>query len=164
VNEADPINPYGLSPYARHRYHLERWCQANWETTVVRLPHIFGGHRSETRNPARDLANLAALNPDSTKQHYDLTRLAGDLRLVERLGLRLVNLVTPPLTNRRVLADLLGIPPLPGAEAGRRVRRDVRSAHAQAFGGADGYLETEAEVLERIARYVAETPSASESG
>ncbi|MDR0626430.1 MAG: NAD-dependent epimerase/dehydratase family protein, partial [Bifidobacteriaceae bacterium] len=122
VDEFAAINPLLLEPYARHRYELERWCQDRWDTTVVRLPHVFGGpHRSEIRNPARDLARLAALNPDSTKQHYDLARLADDLRVTRRLGLRLVNLVTPPLTNRQVLGDLLGVPPLPGAELVRMV-------------------------------------------
>ncbi|MDR1186987.1 MAG: NAD-dependent epimerase/dehydratase family protein [Bifidobacteriaceae bacterium] len=155
VNEFNRIEPTMLAPYARHRYELERWCRGRWETTVVRLPHVFGGpYRSEVRNPARDLARLAALNPDSTKQHYDLSRLADDLRVVKQLGLELVNLVTPPLTNRRVLGDLLGVPPLPGAEAVRKVIRDVKSAHADAFGGADGYIESESEELSRIASYV----------
>ncbi|MDR1442787.1 MAG: NAD-dependent epimerase/dehydratase family protein [Bifidobacteriaceae bacterium] len=155
VNEYDPVSPVMLEPYARHRYELERWCQDRWETTVIRLPHVFGGpYRSEVRNPARDLARLAALNPESTKQHYDLTRLASDLRVVKQLGLKLVNLVTPPLTNRRVLGDLLGVPPLPGAELVRKVLRDVRSAHAGAFGGADGYIESADQELDRIASYV----------
>ncbi|MDR0591882.1 MAG: NAD-dependent epimerase/dehydratase family protein [Bifidobacteriaceae bacterium] len=155
VNEYDHINPCLLTPYGRHRYHLERWCRDHWDTTVVRLPHVFGGpHRSDIRNPAVDLASLAALNPGSTKQHYDLARLADDLAMVKRLGLKLVNLVPPPLTNRRVLSDLLGLAPMPGAELVRQVLRDVRSAHAGAFGGADGYIETEAEVLDRIAAYV----------
>jgi hypothetical protein len=36
------------------------------------------------------------------------------------------------------------------------VLRDVRSAHAEAFGGGPSYVETEAEVLERIAAYVSD--------
>jgi hypothetical protein len=72
--------------------------------------------------------------------------------------LRLVNLVTPPLSNRRVLGDLLGVPPLPGAELVRKVIRDVRSIHAEAFGGTGGYIETESEELARIAAYVREEP------
>jgi hypothetical protein len=156
VNESDAIEPTLLEPYARHRYELERWCQSRWETTVVRLPHVFGGpYRSEVRNPARDLARLAALNPASTKQHYDLSRLADDLRVVRRFDLKLVNLVTPPLSNRRVLGDLLGVPPLPGAELVRKVIRDVRSAHSGVFGNHHGYIESEAEELARIASYVA---------
>jgi hypothetical protein len=155
VDESTPINPALLPPYARHRYDLERWCEDRWDTTVVRLPHVFGGpHRSETRNPARDLARFAALNPASTKQHYDLDRLASDLEAVRTLGLRLVNLVTPPLANERVLRDLLGVAPLPGAAAVHAVIRDVRSEHADALGGADGYLETEDQALARIADYM----------
>ncbi|MDR1635575.1 MAG: NAD-dependent epimerase/dehydratase family protein [Bifidobacteriaceae bacterium] len=162
VDERDSIDPQALTPYARHRYELERWCQAHWETTVVRLPHVFGGpYRSALRNPASDLARLAALNPASTKQHYDLSRLADDLRVVKRLGLRLVNLVTPPLSNQRVLGDLLGMGPLPGAEMVCKVIRDVRSTHAEAFGGAEGYIETEEEELAQIARYVQSQPPTS---
>ncbi|MDR2372748.1 MAG: hypothetical protein LBD77_01325 [Bifidobacteriaceae bacterium] len=155
VDERHPIEPRLLRPYARHRYELERWCQRRWPTSVVRLPHVFGrACRSDVRNPTHDLARLAALNPDSATQHYDIDRLAGDLRVVARLALPLVNLATPPLTNRRVLEDLLGMAPLPGAEAVRRVVRDVRTAHAAAFGGAGGYIESEAATLDRIASYV----------
>ncbi|MDR2348973.1 MAG: NAD-dependent epimerase/dehydratase family protein [Bifidobacteriaceae bacterium] len=155
VDESSPIDPVRLQPYARNRHDLERWCQQRWQTTIVRLPHVFGGsYRSAARNPARDLARFAALNPDSTKQHYDLSRLVGDLARVEDLGLSLVNLVTPPLTNRAVLTGLSGVPPLPGAEAIPVVRRDVKSRHAQALGGVGGYLETEAESLARIAAYL----------
>jgi hypothetical protein len=170
VDESTPINAAMLPPYARHRYELERWCAERWDTTIVRLPHVFGGpHRSEIRNPARDLARFAALNPGSTKQHYDLSRLEGDLDRVERLGLRLVNLVTPPLANARVLTELLGVPPLPGADAVHQVLRDVRTRHAEALGGRDGYLETEEESLARIAAYmsaslVASPPPAVEGG
>jgi hypothetical protein len=155
VDESAPVNPALLPPYARHRYDLERWCAERWDTTVVRLPHVFGGpHRSETRNPARDLARFAALNPASTKQHYDLGRLAGDLEAVQALGLGLVNLVTPPLANYRILTELLGIPQLPGADAVRAVSRDVRTQHAQALGGTGWYIEEEADALRRIASYM----------
>ncbi|MDR2453693.1 MAG: hypothetical protein LBD51_03910, partial [Bifidobacteriaceae bacterium] len=104
ADESWPIDPGGLAPYPRHRYDLERWCVERWDTTIVRLPRLYGGpHRCAIRNPARDLARLAALHPASTKQHYDLARLGGDLARVARLGLRLVNLVPPPLEGWRVL-------------------------------------------------------------
>ncbi|MDR2252569.1 MAG: hypothetical protein LBD97_01685 [Bifidobacteriaceae bacterium] len=165
VDEATPITPEALPPYARHRYDLERWCSNRWETTVVRLPRVFGGtHRSPSRNPTRDLARLAASNPASTSQHYDLARLASDLSGVRRRELRLVNLVTPPITHARVLADLLDYPPLPGADAVPPVTRDVRSQHAESLAGLPRYLETEAESLARIAAYLrsATPPSAAE--
>ncbi|MDR1118795.1 MAG: NAD-dependent epimerase/dehydratase family protein [Bifidobacteriaceae bacterium] len=155
VDESTPINPALLQPYARHRYDLERWCQDRWDTTVVRLPHVFGGpYRSETRNPARDLARFAALNPASTKQHYDLTRLGADLAAVQAEALPLVNLVTPPVSNGRVLTELMGVPPLPGAESIPVVARDVRTRHADRLGGAGGYLETEEAEVSRIAAYM----------
>ncbi|MDR2377949.1 MAG: NAD-dependent epimerase/dehydratase family protein [Bifidobacteriaceae bacterium] len=155
VDERDPIKTGSLGPYARHRYELERWCRDRFETTVVRLPHVFGAPlRSKVRHPAGDLARLAARNPASTEQHYDLGRLAEDLGVVARLGQPLVNLATPPLADGRVLAEL-GVEPLPGARAAGLARSDVRSAYAEAFGGADGYIETAAAELARIAAYVA---------
>ncbi|MDR2380810.1 MAG: hypothetical protein LBE08_06510 [Bifidobacteriaceae bacterium] len=155
VDESSPIDPAFLPPYARHRHDLEQWCLDRWDATVVRLPHVFGGpHRSEVRNPASDLARFAALNPASTTQHYDLARLGGDLEAIYGIGLRLVNLVTPPLTSAQVLTDLLGVPFMPGADAVPPVQRDVRSRYAGLLGGRDGYLETAEQALVRIAMYM----------
>jgi hypothetical protein len=106
------------------------------------------------------LARFAALNPESTKQHYDLARLADDLRIVHREGLRLVNLVPPPVTNREVLCDLLGVSLLPGASEVQCVHRDVHTRYAELFGGVGRYIETTEQELQRIAAYIADTTPA----
>jgi len=61
--------------------------------------------------------------------------------------------VTEPVTVRQVAREAFGAefsnttPPLP-------TRYDVRTRHAQAFGGTGDYLQTAPEVLRGIAKFV----------
>ena len=42
ANEDTPIETEGLLPYGVNRYYLEQFCRDNFDTTIVRLPGLFG--------------------------------------------------------------------------------------------------------------------------
>jgi hypothetical protein len=158
-DESTPVHRHGLNPYARHRLDLELWCRNRWPTTVIRLPHSFGGWGAR-RKPdyAAELAVLGTLHPFSTKQHYDLSRIGGDIAATLQADIDTVNLVPPPVTNARVLRDVLGIAPNPQLPTAPKVLRDIRTVHAEVFGGANGYIESADAELDRLRRAVSTEP------
>jgi hypothetical protein len=136
ADENSPIDRAHLTPYARHRYDLERWAAARFNTTIVRLPQFFGGGwRGEIERPR------SAIAPAPSVQLYDLERIGMDIMTALRAGLPSVNLVPPPVKT----AQLHGWSPPPAFAS------DVRTTHAAAFGRQGAYIMTQEEELARIA-------------
>lgn len=90
-------------------------------------------------------------NGRSRFQYYDLSRLAHDIDTVIAEDLRIVNVCSEPISAGEIYAELTGEtfendgPPV--------IREDVRSIHAEKFGGAMPYLFDREETLERLRRF-----------
>ena len=157
VDESSEVDEALATVYGRHRRILERFIQARFDCTVVRLPGLYG--EGLKKNVIYDLlyGNLVdQLCPDSIFQFYDLQRLWADVDIARSHCLSIVNLVTEPVSVREVAREAFGLelqPATPGAVA----RYDVRTRHAARFGGADAYLLRRDEVLAGIRRFVAKT-------
>jgi nucleoside-diphosphate-sugar epimerase len=150
VDEATPIDPTGGQPYGRHRLALERFVQARFQSTVLRLPGLYGP--GIKKNVIFDLLHgkpIDGLAPDSTHQYYDLARLGRDLETALARGLSLVNLATEPVTVRDIAARGFGLD-LPARPDRPVVHYDMRTRHAPAFGGRGDYLEGGDAVLSGI--------------
>jgi nucleoside-diphosphate-sugar epimerase len=156
VDEDTPIDAARATAYGRHRFELEQFCTARFDTLVVRLPGLFGpGLR---KNVIYDLLNnnqVHKINAANAYQYYNLDRLWADVQTALRLGLRTVNFATEPVATAEVAARCFGraLPAPAVLQAG--VQYDFRSRHASRFGGSGGYLYHRDQVLAELQRFVA---------
>lgn len=155
VDEDSPIDPALASAYGRHRYQLELWMQERFETTVLRLPGLFG--QGIKKNVIYDLLHgnaVDAICPDSVFQFYNLDRIWADVMAARAADLRLVNLATEPVSVRDVARVGFDID-FQNPNATNAVRYDMRTKHDGAYGGQNGYIESAEEVLAGIRAFVA---------
>ena len=151
--------PYeGQHPYGRHRLRLETAVREHFAVVhVVRLPGLFGPGLK--KNAIYDLLHhheLEKLNPISTIQWYDVRRLAGDLERIVRNGLALSVLATEPIETAAIVEAFFPGVRIGGA-AGPVVEYDVRTVHANHFGGRDGWILGRDDVFDDLRAFVADS-------
>lgn len=154
VDEDSSIELSGNSPYGSHRFLLESFVRDRFESTVVRLPGLFGPRLK--KNIIYDFLNenlVGAISPESAFQFYPIARLWEDIETTRRLGLSLVNFATEPTTVRRVASEVFGID-FENPDAPHPVSYDVRTKHAAAFGRSGPYLFDGDEILSSLRDYV----------
>ena len=156
ADEDSPIDPSANHPYGAHRYELEQWAAARFQNLrIVRLPALFGlGLR---KNALYDLINdngTESLNPLAEFQWYPTRRLARDIDRVRASDLRTVNLFGEPLAMRDVRDAFFPEATL-GPPATPAPRYDLRSVHADRFGGRDGFVVDRTATLGEMAHFVA---------
>ncbi len=142
--------------YGTHRLALEHFMRAQFpETLVVRLPGLFGPGLK--KNVIYDLIHdnmLGSINPASSFQYYDITRLWADIAVALEQRLNLIHLFTEPIATRviveRYFADKqVGQTPAPEAHY------DHRTRHAALYGGSGGWIASADAVLDRLGVYLA---------
>jgi hypothetical protein len=158
TREADESYDCGSQPnhaYGTNRLHLEEAFRAIFpQGYIVRLPGMFGPGLK--KNVIYDLLHdncLDAINPSSTFQFYDVTCLWEDLDVIQRNGLSLVNLVTEPISTKRILETFFPQKTV-GERKGPSAHYDLHTCHAEVFGGRQGYRASQDWVLDRIGAYV----------
>lgn len=153
VDEESPIDAEAAGPYGRHRLLLERFAQERFDTAVIRLPGLFG--RGLRKNAVYDLIHdnaVDALQPLSTFQFYDMSKLWSDIQRVQAKGLDTVNFATEPVMLGDLARELFGrrlavSPSTP-------VHYDFRTRHGAAWGRTDGYMQGREEVVRRMRSFV----------
>ena len=160
VSEADPVGVPGLHPYGANRAMLEAWAVRQFSRcTVVRLPALFG--RNLKKNAFYDLLNdnrTAYIAPESRFQWYPLTRLSDDIGVARQHGIKLVNLVTEPVSMQGI-----GNRFFPGKQMGGMAQPtvyDVETDHAGVYGEAGRYMMSAASVLDAMSLFVDATTRA----
>lgn len=162
-DEDTPRSPEGLTPYGANRLHQERRFADAVDTTIVRLPQLYGARLK--KGVVYDLANdyrVEHIRPANRFQHYDVRDLWGHIETALAHGLEAVNIATPPLTNGRLAAEVFGrdisdqVPPEPESPFARMYTRNMTTRHADLLGGTDGYLLTEEAELAGLRRFANE--------
>ena len=102
---------------------------------------------------ANDFNALAFTDSRSVYQFYDLRRLWADIQKALELDLRVLHLATPPVSAARVYEAVAG-GHFENHLAAQPFDYDLRTLHAEAFGGRDGYLCTEEEELASICAFM----------
>ena len=142
ANEDLTIDPATLHAYGRHRIELEHAFKERFETLViVRLPGLFG--EGLKKNVVYDLLNnnqIEKINPASSFQYYDLTRLTDDIRIAQSENLSLVHLFTEPVATAQIISRFFPEAQV-GSEAAPEAHYDFRTRHGQLFGGDSQYIE-----------------------
>lgn len=156
VDEGTMIEPMFQEPYGKHRYELERRASFQFPRVLgVRLPGLYGPGLK--KNAIYDLMNgnqVEKIHPDAKYQFYNLNRLWSDIRIALEAGLKVVNLATEPVSMREVARAEFGHA-FGSAPGSLPAEYDMRTKHAERFGGRGYYLESKAEVLSGIAAFVA---------
>ncbi|MBX9655566.1 pyridine nucleotide transhydrogenase [bacterium] len=156
IDEDSPIDPSKQTAYGRHRHQLELELAAHFKNVLaVRLPGLFG--KGLKKNAVYDLIHhneLEKVNAASVYQFYNLDHLWGDISIATSAGLSVINFSAAPTSIREVAQHAFGIdfhndPGTPAANY------DMRSKHAELFGGKDGYLYSKEQVLADLKSFVA---------
>ena len=161
-DETTPLRADGLTPYGANRLHMEQAISERFEALVLRLPQLYG--IGLKKGIVYDLLNhyrVEHIRPDGLFQYYDLRRLWADTQVALEAGLDALNVATPALTNAQVAADCFGIDISGQVVAGespfaRMYTRDMRTIHADLFGGPPGYLMDRATELAALRTFVQE--------
>jgi hypothetical protein len=162
-DETTQLSEQELTPYGANRLHMERELAARFPTLALRLPQLYGGGLK--KGIVYDLLNdyrTEFIRPDGQFQYYDLRRLWSDTQIALAAGLSALNVATPPLTSAQVAAECFGVDIADQVVTGdespfaRMYTRDMRTVHADLFGGPPGYLMSEAEELESLRSFVRE--------
>lgn len=155
VDEQTPIELDGLHAYGANRYRLEQSArEIHSSVSVLRLPGLFGPGLK--KNVIYDLLNdnnVDRINPAGSFQYYNLAHLADDIDTVVGADLDLVNVSAEPVVTGDLASRVFGVElPAVDAPAGSY---DMRSIHADLFGGSDGYLYSRTQTLDELSAFVA---------
>lgn len=152
VDELTEPDLEGEGKYGVHRAWFERFfisCFSN--TLTLRLPGLYAP--DVRKNLVHDLLNGKAdqwskVNPHSTFQFFDIRQLWSLIEFSWVNEISLLNVTSEPILAQEV-ATLFGKELRSG---NLPVEYDLRSIHAEKFGGQSGYIYNKASTLEGIAK------------
>jgi nucleoside-diphosphate-sugar epimerase len=154
VDEDSPIDESSGSAYGRHRLKLEQFVQSRFDTTVIRLPGLFGDGLK--KNIIYDFLNNNAVDmicPDSIFQFYHLDNLWRDIEQTRRHGIKLINFATEGVSVREVAREAFGLD-FSNPNQTNAAFYDFKTKHARIFDGENGYIYSKEEILTALKAYV----------
>ena len=147
---ARPNHPYGVN-----RLHFEDAMRERFDNvTVVRIAGVFGPGLK--KNVIYDLLHdncLGMINPASSFQYYNVSRLWRDLRRLETTDIRLINFVTEPVATREIINRFFPGKPV-GAKPAAEAHYDVRTLFSRQLDASPPYLAGAGEVLADLSEFV----------
>lgn len=159
VDESSAVEEEGLHSYGLHRRLLEQFVESEFrDHLIVRLPGLVGpGLKKNVIFDFLHNNELEKIDSRGVFQFYPMINLYRDLRTSIEAGLKLVHLTAEPVSVAEV------------AEEGfsRRFDNtldrdpasyDMRSQHAQVFGGQGDYQYSKRESLQAIRAYAQSEP------
>ena len=155
VNEETVVDASAGQPYGRHRLALEEFCRARFQTTVVRLPGLYG--QGLKKNAIFDLMHDRPVDgvPGNARfQFYDVGRVWHDVERILAAGIATANITAEPVAMAEVAARIFDRD-LPTPWADNAPSYDVRSVHAALVDGRNGYWFDADSVFEGLRRFVA---------
>jgi nucleoside-diphosphate-sugar epimerase len=155
ADEDTPIETEGLLPYGVNRHYLEEWCKENFNTTIIRLPGLFGDGLK--KNVIYDLLHnnmVEKIHADGTYQYYNLDNIWKDISIALDNKLPAVNLAVPPVSTREVARAAFGIDFTNTPEGVNPAFWDMHSKYGELYGGEGNYLYTKEQELEDIRKFV----------
>jgi len=148
VDEESPVDRAGHHAYGLNRLLVEdRIRELFPNVLILRLPGLFGPGLK--KNVIFDMLHdndLHKVHPGGVFQYYNLRHLADDIDRAWSLGLSVLNISTEPLGTGEIRDSFFPDKEL-GAGGPPPAGYDMRSIHAGAWNGADGYLYSKAQVL-----------------
>ena len=156
VDEDSPIDRQGHHAYGLHRLEIEdRIREMFQQVLVLRLPGLFGpGLKKNVIFDMLHQNDLHKIHPGGVFQYYDLRHLADDIDRAWDLGLGLLNLSCEPLGTGEIRERFFPDAQL-GATGPAPACYDMRSKHAAAWDGGNGYLYSKPQVMADLGNWLA---------
>ncbi|MFM0329228.1 NAD-dependent epimerase/dehydratase family protein [Paraburkholderia strydomiana] len=165
VNEDSAADDADVHSYGKNRRHLEKFVESHFpDYLIVRLPGLVGpGLR---KNVIFDFLNdnhLSAIDSRGVFQFYPMVNFAFDIAIARNAGLKLIHLSAEPISVADVSAQgfgklfeqhLANTPPI----------YDLRTRHAQLFGGSGHYQYSKRETVQAVRAYAQSEPLTSKAG
>ena len=99
VNESSIIDIDSLTPYGKHRRALEIFVERKFNSTILRLPTIFGeGMRKGVVYDLMHNQYIDSLTKNSEYQYYFLDHIWEDIEKATKNDISLLNIATEPIT------------------------------------------------------------------
>lgn len=155
ANEDTPIETDGLTPYGLNRYHLEQFCRENFDTTIIRLPGLFGDGLK--KNVIFDLLhdnNIEKIHKDGVYQYYNLDNIWKDINIALNNDINLLNLAAEPVSTSEVAQYAFGLDFTNAPHDVKPAYWDMHSKYADLFNGEGNYLYTKQQELDDIKKFV----------
>ncbi len=156
VGHDETSQPTGdILPYGVHRLKLEAFVREKFPgALIVRLPGLFGPGLK--KNVIYDMLhdnNVDRIHPDGSFQYYNLEHLWDDIQTALTNKIELLHITSEPIKTSEIAKEVFNteLTPPEGAKAGSF---DMKSIHADTFGGHDGYLYSKQQVMDEIKAYV----------
>jgi nucleoside-diphosphate-sugar epimerase len=149
------IHPDVGQPYGLHRLQLEEFCRSRFDTTVIRLPGLYG--RGLKKNAIFDLLNgrsVDAIPGNACFQFYDISRIHSDIERILGDGIETTNITAEPVAMTDVARQVFGRS-MPTPFSAEAPSYDVRSIRASLVGGHKGYWFTSSQVIDGLQAFVA---------
>ncbi len=154
VDEDTPIELTGVQPYGLNRRYLETELAAHFDTTIVRLPGLYG--HGLKKNVIYDFLHdneTHKIDSRGVFQFYGVDRLWDDIGIALAERLPLVHLVTEPVSVHDVAEEAFHLP-FTNHVTQTPARYDLHTRHAALFGGSGSYIETRRQVNDGIRQFV----------
>jgi nucleoside-diphosphate-sugar epimerase len=157
ADEDTLVETKDLHPYGLHRYELEQFALKNFDTTIVRLPGLFGN--GIKKNVVFDfLTNNAPFieqaNSESEYQYYNLDNIWKDIKIASDNNLKIINFATEPVSTHDIAKEAFGIEFDNHPEGKPMVRYDFRTKHYDLYGGSEGYIYNKEQILKSLKEFV----------
>lgn len=110
VDENTPIEINDLAPYGKNRRILELFAERFFNTTIIRLPTIFG--KGLKKNIIYDLLNdtyVEMIHPDGMFQFYYLENVWSDINKALENNINILNIATEPVSATEIGKVCFGI-------------------------------------------------------
>jgi RmlD substrate binding domain len=143
--------------YGTNRLEFEEAVRALFpQVLVARLAGVFGPGLK--KNVLYDLLHgngLAAINPASCFQYYNISNLWCDLRRAEAINIDTVNLVYPPLCTSEIIDRFFPGTVVGGNGTLPEVHYDVTTIYSAHFGGRPlGYIGETSQLLAELESFI----------
>lgn len=159
VDEDAEIEEAGLHAYGLNRRLLEKFVESHFSSyLIVRLPGLVGpGLRKNVIFDFLNDNNLHVIDSRGVFQFYPMVNLWYDIQSALDAGLKLVHLTAEPISVADVSAQGFGRP-FEQAQANNPGRYDMRTRHAQIFGGNGHYQYNRRETIQAVRAYAQSEP------
>ena len=150
VDETNSANFDGHGAYGMHRAWFEAFFKSCFTNILImRLPGLFA--RDVRKNLVYDLMNnrldqLSGVNANSMFQFFDVTQIWEIINKASSNDIKLLNVTSEPVSAKQI-GDLFNIS-LAGLSP--PVSYNMKSIHANVFGGSSGYIFDQASILGAI--------------
>jgi len=152
VNEDTPIHKNKLNPYGKHRRILEEYVANNFNSTIIRLPGIFGKKMVGGLIYDYILKNIKFLPKEGLVQLYNLDNLWKDVSLAINNELNVINFATEPIKIKELTEKVFkyqdntkfrGLAPY----------YDMRTKHSKIWGNNRFYIYSKINIMKDISLF-----------